>query len=103
MAIIDVVYLDLLMPSSTKSTSKLPLANYIISESQKKIHEWIHSFLTHRTQSVILNGAKSKPEKVLAGVPQGSVLGPLLFLIILGDIDADVTKAYISVSLMICD
>ena len=57
---------------------------------------WIHSFLTNRTQSVAVNGCKSKPSEVKSGVPQGSVLGPLLFLILIGDIDKDISSLFVS-------
>ena len=53
-----------------------------------KLWRWIYSFLTNRKQSVIVNGRRSNEMFVLSGVPQGSVLGPLLFLILVGDIDA---------------
>ena len=45
------------------------------------ILNWITSFLTGCTQSVVCGGCTSTPCNVLSGVPQGSVLGPLLFLI----------------------
>ena len=43
--------------------------------------DWIKCFLTDRTQKVVLDGADSLPGPVLSGVPMGSVLGPILFLI----------------------
>ena len=36
-----------------------------------KVGKWLHSFLTNRTQTVIVNGEKSDPAPVLSGVPQG--------------------------------
>ena len=52
-----------------------------------KVGRWLYSFLTNRSQRVMVNGKLSDPSAVLSGVPQGSVLGPLLFLLLIGDID----------------
>ena len=64
--------------------------NVLISRLQNdiglsgKVLEWFRSYISGRRQSVLINGVKSAFWNLLFGVPQGSVLGPLLFLIYMG-------------------
>ena len=58
-----------------------------------KLGIWFFQFLTNRTHYVRIPGGISKYSPVLSGVPQGTVLGPLLFLIMISDINKGTTSS----------
>ena len=66
------------------------LNSYGISGNTSK---WINGFLSTRTHEVVINGTKSKTHKVTSGVPQGTVLGPLLFLVYINDIENNIDSS----------
>ena len=91
---IDTVYLDF-AKAFDKVNHKILLEKIVKHKIKGKIGRWILEFLSNRKYKVVANGETSELQEVISGVPQGTVLAAILFVIMISDIDEEVEKSIV--------
>ena len=90
----DVVYLDFKKAFDSVPHNELLVKLWSIGITGN-LWKWFQAYLSCRSQHVLLNHVTSDPLPVISGVPQGSILGPLMFLIFVNDIPSSIIHSNI--------
>ena len=91
---VDVIYLDFKKAFDSVSHNKLLQKVWVFGITGNVWH-WLRAYLTNRIQCVTINGILSDALPVSSGVPQGSILGPLLFLIYINDFPSSIELSHV--------
>jgi retron-type reverse transcriptase len=93
---VDIVYLDF-----AKAFDKVPrqrLLNKLRAKGvDRKVVSWIENWLSNRTQNGCIQGEKSESCNVDSGVPQGTVLGPILFTVYIDNLEVEIVRRVLEV------
>ena len=110
---VDVIYLDY-SKAFDKVDHQILLAKMDTYGIKGKVYDWIRNFLIDRKQTVVVDGEKSTYQAVRSGVPQGTVLGPVFFIVYIIDMAlrarsskaltfADDTKLMKAITQLLCN